>query len=61
MKGWTRLIAVTVALSIAGPALGQESKLKKADKMWAAHQGARGYVTKPYTQDQILEQLRRYL
>ena len=43
------------------PVVMVSSKGQKADKMWAAHQGARGYVTKPYTQDQILEQLRRYL
>jgi len=43
------------------PVVMVSSKSQKADKMWAAHQGARGYVTKPYTQDEILEQLRRYL
>lgn len=43
------------------PVVMVSSKAQKADKMWAAHQGARGYVTKPYSQDQILEQLRRYL
>ena len=34
------------------------SKSQKADKMWAQMQGASGYVTKPYTSDQVLEQIR---
>jgi len=36
------------------------SKSQKADKMWAQMQGASGYVTKPYTSDQILEQIRSF-
>lgn len=36
------------------------SKSQKADKMWAQMQGAKGYVTKPYTTDQILEQIRSF-
>jgi twitching motility two-component system response regulator PilH len=36
------------------------SKSQKADKMWAQMQGASGYVTKPYTVDQILEQIRSF-
>ena len=36
------------------------SKSQKADKMWAQMQGARGYVTKPYTAEQILEQIRNF-
>jgi twitching motility two-component system response regulator PilH len=35
-------------------------KNQKADKMWAQVQGASGYVTKPYTAEQILEQLARF-
>ena len=42
------------------PVVMVSNKKQKADKMWAAHQGARGYVTKPYTEDDILEQLRRF-
>lgn len=34
------------------------SKSQKADKMWAQMQGASGYITKPYTAEQILEQIR---
>lgn len=33
------------------------SKSQKADKMWAKMQGAKGYVTKPYTAAQIIEQI----
>lgn len=36
------------------------SKSQKADKMWAQMQGASGYVTKPYSADQILEQIRSF-
>lgn len=35
-------------------------KSQKADKMWAQMQGASGYVTKPYTTEQILEQIRNF-
>jgi twitching motility two-component system response regulator PilH len=36
------------------------SKSQKADKMWAQVQGAAGYVTKPYTPEQIHEQLKAF-
>ncbi len=36
------------------------SKNQKADKMWAQVQGAAGYVTKPYTAEQIQEQLKAF-
>lgn len=36
------------------------SKSQKADKMWAQVQGATAYVTKPYTSEQILEQIQAY-
>jgi len=36
------------------------SKNQKADKMWAQMQGASGYITKPYTTDQILEKIRSF-
>jgi twitching motility two-component system response regulator PilH len=36
------------------------SKNQKADKLWAQMQGASGYVTKPYTPEQILEQLEKF-
>ncbi len=34
------------------------SKNQKADKLWAQMQGANGFVSKPYTPEQILEHLR---
>jgi twitching motility two-component system response regulator PilH len=34
------------------------SKAQKADKVWAQMQGGKGYITKPYTSDQIVEQLK---
>lgn len=32
-------------------------KNQKADRVWAQMQGAKGYITKPYTPQAILEQL----
>ena len=34
------------------------AKDQKADKAWGQMLGARGYITKPYTDDQILTQVR---
>ncbi len=33
-------------------------KGEKTDRVWGEEQGARGYITKPYTPEQILDQLR---
>jgi len=33
------------------------SKNQKADKAWALMQGGKGYITKPYTSEQILDQI----
>jgi twitching motility two-component system response regulator PilH len=35
------------------------SKNQKADKLWAQMQGASGFVSKPYTVEQITEHLQR--
>lgn len=35
-------------------------KNQKADKIWAQMQGAAGYVTKPYTPEQIIEQIKAF-
>jgi len=40
------------------PVVFVTSKAQKADKVWAQMQGGKGYVTKPYTADQIVEQLK---
>ena len=34
------------------------SKKEKSDQVWGVEQGARAYVTKPFTSEQILSQLR---
>lgn len=34
------------------------SKAQKADRIWGQLQGAKGYVAKPYTADQIIDQLK---
>jgi len=40
------------------PVVLVSSKGEKTDKMWGEEQGAKGYITKPFTQDQILDQLK---
>jgi twitching motility two-component system response regulator PilH len=40
------------------PVILVSGKGEKTDKVWGGEQGARAYVTKPYTPDQILNQLR---
>jgi twitching motility two-component system response regulator PilH len=40
------------------PVVLVSSKREKIDQAWGEEQGARGYVTKPYTTEQILSQLR---
>jgi twitching motility two-component system response regulator PilH len=42
------------------PIIMVSSKNNKADKVWAAEQGAVSYIVKPYTPDQILEALRQF-
>ena len=41
------------------PVILVSSKGEKTDKVWGEEQGARGYVTKPYTADQLLGELRK--
>ncbi|MCK7579679.1 MAG: response regulator [Chromatiales bacterium] len=40
------------------PVVLVSSKGEKTDKLWGEEQGARGYVTKPFTADQLLSQLK---
>lgn len=42
------------------PIVFVSSKNQKADKLWAQMQGGKGYVTKPYTADKILSQLKSF-
>jgi twitching motility two-component system response regulator PilH len=39
------------------PVVMVSSKKNKADKVWAAEQGAVGYIIKPYTEEEIIETL----
>jgi len=39
------------------PVVMVSSKDQKVDMMWARRQGARAYITKPYTADQITDQI----
>jgi twitching motility two-component system response regulator PilH len=40
------------------PVVIVSSKGEKTDKVWGIEQGAQGYITKPYTPDQVVAQLR---
>jgi twitching motility two-component system response regulator PilH len=40
------------------PVILVSSKGEKTDKLWGQEQGARGYVTKPFTSDDLLKELR---
>ncbi len=40
------------------PVILVSSKGEKTDKVWGMEQGAQGYITKPYTPDQVVTQLR---
>ncbi len=42
------------------PVVFVTSKNQKADRMWAEMQGGKALISKPYTRDQILEQLHRF-
>ena len=42
------------------PIIFVSSKSQKADKLWAQMQGGKGYVTKPYTPDKIISQLKSF-
>lgn len=44
-------------VTVGIPVVMVTSKNQKADHVWARLQGARGYVAKPYTEAQILDQL----
>jgi twitching motility two-component system response regulator PilH len=41
------------------PIIFVTSKTQKADRRWAELQGAQGFISKPYTPDQILDEIRR--
>lgn len=59
MNGFQACRAITTDPSTRDiPVILVSSKGEKTDKVWGQEQGARGYVTKPYTSDQLLNQLR---
>jgi len=59
MNGFQACRAITNDVATKDiPVILVSSKGEKTDKVWGAEQGARGYVTKPFTADQILTELR---
>ena len=43
------------------PVVMVSSKKTESDKFWAQQQGADGYVTKPFTPDQLLGEVKRFV
>jgi len=42
------------------PVVFVSSKNQKADKVWAEMQGGQAYITKPYTPDEIVDQIKAF-
>lgn len=42
------------------PVVFVTSKNQKADEVWAKMQGGTAYITKPYTSDQIIDQIKAF-
>ena len=42
------------------PVVFTSSKKQKADRLWAQMQGGKAYVTKPYSADDIIDQIRAF-
>jgi len=42
------------------PVVLVSGKSEKTDRIWGEQQGAKAYITKPYTPDQILDQLAQF-
>lgn len=42
------------------PIVFVSSKSQKADKLWGQMQGGKAYITKPYSSDQIIDQLKAF-
>ncbi len=59
MNGFQVCRAINTGEATRGiPVILVSSKREKIDQSWGQEQGARGYVTKPYTPEQILNHLR---
>lgn len=42
------------------PVIMVSGNAQKVDKLWAEQQGAKAYITKPYTADQIVDHVRAF-
>ena len=43
------------------PVIMVTTKDQKTDKMWAERQGAKGYITKPFVEDELIAEVNRLL
>ena len=43
------------------PVIMVTTKDQKTDRMWAERQGAKGYITKPFVEDELIQEVNRLL
>ena len=58
--GITRIANLTGLDRTGIPVVMVTAKDQKADRVWAQMQGAKGYVTKPYSREDIVAQLESF-
>ena len=61
MDGFATCRALNSGAETKGiPVIFVTSKNQKADRLWAQMQGGKGYITKPYSADEIIDQLKNF-
>lgn len=61
MDGFSACREMTRDPALSGiPIVFVSSKNQKADHLWASRQGAKGLISKPYQDEDIINQLRNY-
>ncbi len=61
MDGYEACRQLTMDENTKGiPVVFVTSKGQKSDKVWGDLQGAKGHVTKPYTADQLIDQMKKF-
>jgi len=61
MDGFKTCRELTAGSETAGiPVIMVSGNAQKVDKIWAEQQGAKAYITKPFTSEQILDEVRRF-
>lgn len=61
MDGFKTCRELNAGSETAGiPVIMISGNSQKVDKMWAEQQGAKAYITKPYTPDQVIDEVKRF-